>query len=147
MASFEAIAALVFAPLLPLSATLAAAPQEPTSVSSFSLERIRQELEKRPAQPVNLNGLNGHLHLPVATFKTSVERRRFTLTLEEELHKEFELNLLQRQSRDWASRCCGYNQTQLATSVKKGLQRRKARKIREQVGRELAEVVEAAARK
>lgn len=144
MASFEAIAALVFAPLLPLSATLAAAPQEPTSVSSFSLERIRQQLEKPPAQPLNLDG---QLHLPVATFKTSVERRRFTLTLEEELHKEFELNLLQRQSRDWASRCCGYNLNQLATSVKKGLQRRKARKIREQVGRELAEVVEAAARK
>ena len=144
MASFEAIAALVFAPLLPLSATLAAAPQEPTSVSSFSLERIRQQLEKPPAQPLNLDG---QLHLPVATFKTSVERRRFTLTLEEELHKEFELNLLQRQSRDWASRCCGYNLNQLATSVKNGLQRRKARKIREQVGRELAEVVEAAARK
>lgn len=145
MATFlETVAAVAFAPLLPLSATLAAAPQEPTSISSFSLERIRQELEKPPARPLNLDG---HLHLPVATFKTSVERRRFTLTLEEELHKEFELNLLQRQSRDWASKCCGYNLNQLATSVKKALQRRKARKIREQVGRELAEVVEAAARK
>jgi hypothetical protein len=138
------LAAVVFALLLPFSATLGAGPQEPTSVSSFSLERIRQELEKPPTQPLNLDG---HLHLPVATFKTSVESRRFTLTLEEELHKKFELNLLQRQSRDWASRCCGYNLNQLATSVKKALQRRKARQIRQQVEQELAEVVKAAARK
>ena len=54
---------------------------------------------------------------------------------------------LQRQSQDWASKCCGYNLNQLATGVKKALQRRKARKIREQVERELAEVVAAAASK
>ena len=126
-----------------LSTTLGAAPQEASTISSASVERIRQELDKRRGPRLKLDG---DLELPVATFKTSVERRRFTLTLEEELHKEFDLNLLQRQSADWASRCCGYNLNQLANSVKGALHRRKVRRIRQQVERDLAEVVGAAAK-
>lgn len=121
-------------------ARLAAAAQQSASIPSVSLERIRKGLETTPALRVAVDTSQ----LPVATFRASVERRPYVLTLEQQLHKQFDLNLLQRQSADWASRCCGYNLNRLAKGVSTALQRRKERKVREQVARELAEVRAAA---
>ena len=120
-----------------LSAPLEAAPQEPTSVPPVSLERIREKLEKAPARPLKLDV---QLQLPVATFKTSVNQRVYVLSLEEQLRKDFTLTALQRQSADWASKCCGLNLNQLFNSAERALHRRKVRKIREQIARELAQL-------
>jgi hypothetical protein len=84
--------------------------------------------------------------VPVPTFKTRVDQRVFVLTLEEALHKEFDLNAFQRQSAEWASKCCGFNLGQVVTSVDEALRDRKIRKTREQIARELAEL-EAARKK
>ena len=127
-----------------LSTSLAAAPQEPTGAPSVSLERIRREVEKTPARRIDLDV---PLQLPVATFKTSVNQRPLMLTFEEQLHKDFDLTLLQRQSQEWASKCCGINLVQLTTSIKRVLRRREEREIRQQIARELAEVEEAARKK
>jgi hypothetical protein len=124
------------------SETLGAAPQEPASVPPVSLERIREKLEKTPAP----RRLDLQLQLPVATFKTSVNQRVYVLSLEEQLRKEFALTLLQRQSQDWASRCCGFSFNQLTNRVEKALRDRRIRKIREQIARELAQL-EAARKK
>jgi len=80
------------------------------------------------------------LQLPVATFKTSVNQRVYVLSLEEQLRKDFTLTALQRQSADWASKCCGLNLNQLFNSAERALHRRKVRKIREQIARELAQL-------
>lgn len=124
-----------------LSATLRAAPQEPAGVPPVSLERIREELDKPPAikldVPVRLQG---------PTFKTRVDQRVFVLTLEQALHKEFDLNDFQRQSAEWASKCCGFDVGQVFKIVDEALQRRTIRKTREQIARELAEL-EAARKK
>lgn len=116
--------------------TLAAAPQQPAGVPPDSLERITRKLEKTPSPRPRFDV---PLQLPVATFRTR-NQRAFVLTLEEELRKEFTLTLLQRQSQEWASRCCGLNLIQVVKSVDRALQLRKERKIREQTTRELAEL-------
>ena len=78
------------------------------------------------------------LEVPVPTFKSSVEQRVYVLSLDEWLRKEFTLTPLQRQSAEWASKCCGFNLNQLGKSVQKALQRREERKIRQQIAGELA---------
>ncbi len=118
------------------SASLGAAPQPPTGVPPVSVERIQEQLKKNSAPSL----LDMPLQPPVATFKTGVEQRVFVLTLEEQLRKDFTLNALQRQSVDWGSRCCGISLSQLFNSVERALDRRKVRKIREQIARELAEL-------
>lgn len=82
------------------------------------------------------------LELP-PLFKSRVNQRMFVLTLEEVLHKEFDLNVLQRQSADWAGKCCGYNLGSLLKGVNDARRDRKARKTREQIARELAELTAA----
>ena len=84
--------------------------------------------------------------LRVPTFKSRVDQRVFVLTLEEALHKEFDLNDLQRQSAAWAGKCCGYNIGQLVEMTSEALRARKIRKTQEQIWRELAEL-EAARKK
>jgi hypothetical protein len=79
-------------------------------------------------------------------FKTGVDQRIYGLTLDEQLRKEFTLTPLQRQSAEWASRYCGLNLNQLFNSAERALHRRKLRKIRQQIARELAEL-EAARKK
>ncbi|HSK10612.1 MAG TPA: hypothetical protein VK911_13620, partial [Vicinamibacterales bacterium] len=79
------------------------------------------------------------MQTPVATFKTSVERE-YMLPFKEQLHKEFELDIFQRQSQDWSSRCCGLDIIGLAKSVSKALTRYEERKIQREVARELAQV-------
>jgi hypothetical protein len=126
-----------------LSTTLAAEPQQSASVSSVSLERIRRQVEKAPARRLEVEL---PVQLPVATFKTGVTQRPLMLTFEEQLHKDFDLTPLQRQSQEWASKCCGINLFQLADSIQDALRRRKENRIRRQVARELAEL-EAARKK
>jgi hypothetical protein len=69
------------------------------------------------------------------------------LPFQEHLRQQLELTPLQRQSRDWASRCCGMDVGRLFNGIGKALERRKARQVREQIDRELAglEVVRARA--
>lgn len=118
-----------------VSAALGAAPQQPATVPAVSVERIREGLDKKPALKLDVKG-----QLPVATFKTSVEQRMYTLTLEGQLRKDFTLTPLQQQSADWASKCCGLDLGQLVTPIEKALRRRKERQVREQVARERAAV-------
>ena len=132
----------VLALLMGLSATLDAAPQAPSTPPPVSLDRIKGQLAKTPPRQFTSDL---ELQVPV-TFKSRVDQRVFVLTLEEALHKEFDLNEIQRQSADWASKCCGYNLAQLFQMAEDALRERTIRKTREQIWRELAEL-EAAARK
>jgi hypothetical protein len=129
------LSAVLWLPALILSpAALEATPQETAGVPSISLERIREELEQPPPRRFETDA---HLRLP---FKSRVDQRVFVPTLEEHLHKVFDLNLLQRQSAEWASQCCGFDIGYLVKSVDRALQERKIRKTREQIARELAEL-------
>ena len=132
----------VLALLMGLSSTLAAAPQEPSTAPPLSLDKIKEELARTPPRQFKSDM---ELHVPV-TFKSRVDQKVFVLTLEEALHKEFDLNEIQRQSANWASKCCGYNLGQLFQMVEDAMRERKIRKTREQIWRELAEL-EAARKK
>jgi len=121
----------VLALLMGLSATLDAAPQAPSTAPPVSLDRIKDELAKRPPREFKSDM---ELQVPV-TFKSRVDQRVFVMTLEEALHKEFDLNEIQRQSADWASKCCGYNLGQLFQMVEDAMRERKIRKTREQIWR------------
>jgi hypothetical protein len=120
------------------SATLVAAPQEQAKDLPVSVDRVREELAKPPT------GLKLDMPLqvqaPVATFKSRVDQRVFVLPLEDWLEKELKLTGLQRQSADWGARCCGMNLDPLFKSLDGALKRRKVRKTREQIARELAEL-------
>lgn len=80
------------------------------------------------------------------TFKTRVDERVFVPTLEEHLRKEFTLTLMQRQSADWAGKCCGYNLGQVVKGVSEMRRDLRIRKTRKQIARELAELEAARAR-
>jgi hypothetical protein len=126
--------------VIALSAGLGAAPQLPVTTppaqdDPVSLDRIRADLARTPQLK-----LDGPLGLPVATFKVNVEQRRYVPTLQEWLDDKFTMTELQKQSADWASRCCGINVAPLFDKVEKSLQRRKERRIREQIARELAQL-------
>jgi hypothetical protein len=127
-------------PVLPLiaclSAVLGAAPQEPGSDLPVSLRRIQEELKK----PDTRLTTELPVQVPVATFKARVDQRVYVLSLEKWLEKEFKLNTLQRQSAEWAARCCGIGLDPLLKGVERALQRRRVRKTREQIARELAEI-------
>lgn len=150
MATFlRAIVSAVVCPLalvVCFSAALGAAPQQPAQELPVSLNRIREELAKTPTRLT----LDMPLQEPVATFKTRVDQRVYVLTLEKWLEKEFKLTAMQRQSADWAAKCCGgyvlgggsygVRLDPLFKSLEKALQRRRVRKIREQIARELAQL-------
>lgn len=123
-----------------VAAPLAAAPQQPASDElPVSLERIREAIEK-PDQPA----LIIPPLLSLTRFKTTVEERTYMLPFKEQFDKDLEPTLLQAQSRDWASRCCGLDVGALFKSIDRAMQRRKERKIREQIARELEELKAAA---
>jgi hypothetical protein len=119
-----------------LTATLGAAPQPPAQDLPVSLDRIRKDAAKAPPALK----LDVPLDAPVATFKVHVEQRVYVLSFYEWIDKEFKLTDLQRQSADWAAKCCGLSLEPLFKSLGNGLQRRKERKIREQIAGELAEL-------
>lgn len=133
------VSALVLSP----AATLGVAAQQPDSGSPVSLNRIKKQLARPPAPELKPEA---PVPLRVPTFRSRVDQRVFVLTLEEALHKEFDLNDLQRQSAEWTSRCCGINLGQVLQMIDDAMKERKIRKTREQIWRELAEL-EAARKK
>jgi len=120
-----------------VAAPLRAAQQPQPNELPVSLDRIRDELEV--AVPSRLR-LDIPVEKPAPRFRTRVDQTVYVLTLDEWLDKEFNLIGIQRQSADWASKCCGIALEPLFKSVDNALQRRKERKIREQIARELAEL-------
>lgn len=89
--------------MVSLCPALAAAPQQrAASDLPVSLERIREGLEKPPEGLLTFPP-----PVPLPLFKSTVEEKRFMLSFEEQLHKDLEPTLLQAQSREWASKCCG----------------------------------------
>ena len=123
--------------------TLRAAPQQPAGDPPVSLQRIREALDKQPPRLLN-PAVPLQVSMPI--FKSRVEQRVFVPTLQEHLRKEFALNTLQRQSADWAAACCGgyvlygVRLDPLFNRLEKALERRRVRKTREQIARELAEL-------
>ena len=101
-----------------------------------SLDRIREGLERAPAMKIEVK-------LPVATFRTTTEARVLMLPFDEYLRKELELTPMQRQSADWASRCCGLDLGLLFDPIERALDRRKMRLMRERIARELEQLEEA----
>jgi hypothetical protein len=129
--------ALLCAVAQPMSATAGQlAPQELVPEPPLSLEQVKERLAKppgprlTPAKPVQLR----------PTFKSRVDQKALVLTLEEELHKEFDLTEFQRQSAEWRSKCCGLDLGWVFRSIEKALDERKLRKTRQQIARELAEL-------
>jgi hypothetical protein len=145
--SFRRPAAGSVLPLLGLASclcqALAAAPEEPGGEPPVSLERIRAGLEKPNTLSLALVPPE-----PVARprFKSSIEERNYMLSFEEQLRKDLEPTLLLRQSRDWASRCCGMDLSILFKGIEQAWDARKQRKIREQIARELEELQAATAK-
>jgi hypothetical protein len=127
--------------LLALSTPAGAASQraEQTSTDPASVARVRAKLETPPSLNLDWAAI-----LPLVTFKTSVEQRVYVLSFKEQLAKEFTLTPMQQQSQEWASRCCGVNLVQLVSGLEKRLERRRERKTREAVARELAAIQAAA---
>jgi hypothetical protein len=115
-----------------------AVPQQETHPSADSLNRIKRELERTPAEKLKLD-----LQMPVATFRATVEQRRYMLSFDEWLRKEFELTPFQLQSQEWYSKCCGINLLNLshwADKLDRARRRRELRKLREQIAGELAQL-------
>jgi len=111
---------------------LHAAPQD----QGTSMDRIKQRLEAPPA-------LSLAPSVPVQlrpTFRSMAEPHPFVLTLEQALHKQFDLNALQRQSADWSARCCGIGLGDVFSRIEKALNERRLDRIRQQIARELAEL-------
>jgi hypothetical protein len=129
------VAAAFWAVAVGAPTRIQAAGQQESHPSADSVRRIKRELDRTPAEKLKLD-----LQLPVATFRATVEQRRFMLSFDEWLQKEFELTPFQRQSQEWRSRCCGVDLIGLTNTLDRALQRREARKIREQIVRELAQL-------
>jgi len=122
--------------MVSLCPALAAAPQQPAAADlPVSLERIREGLEKAPEGVLTFPP-----PVPLPLFKSTVEEKRFMLSFEEQLHKDLEPTLLQEQSREWASKCCGLDLGALFKSIDRALDRRRERKIRQEIARELEEL-------
>ena len=106
-----------------------ASAQEPAA-AAVTVDRVKTRLE----QPTRRLVPSGPIELrPV--FKSRVDRHPFVLTLDEDLHKTFDLNELQRQSAAWSAQCCGISLNAVFSSMEKALDERRLRKIREQVAR------------
>jgi hypothetical protein len=118
-----------------------AAAQVPNGSSSASVARVKEALTTTPARSLKLDA---RMPVPAATFRVNVEQHAFVVPILESLRKEFELTPLQRQSADWASKCCGLNLLSLMDRLDRTLQDFRERRARERVARELAEVAAAA---
>jgi hypothetical protein len=119
-----------------VSSAAEATPQDPATDLPVSTQRIREKLGKAPPKLK----VQTRWQQPVATFKSRVDERITVLTFQEWLDKEFTLNDLQRQSADWAARCCGLRLDPLIHGVGEALERRKVRKVRAQIASELREL-------
>jgi hypothetical protein len=117
----------------PAAAQAAPPAQDEAAAPPVSLDRIRERVARTPALKVDPKP-------PVPLFRTTTEARALMLPFQEHLRQQLEPTLLQRQSRDWASRCCGIDLGLLFNGIDKAVERRKIRKVREQIARELAEL-------
>jgi hypothetical protein len=116
-----------------------ASPQDPEGVPAPSLRRLKQRLDKPVSRPLEPSG-------PVQlrpVFKTRVTGRPFVPTLEEHLRETFELTDFQRKYADYAAMCCGLDLGALFGRIERAMDERTARKVHEEVTRELA-LIEAA---
>ena len=118
-------------------AALSASPQDPADPAAPSIPRLKQRLAKapqnlKPSAPVPLR--------PV--FRTHSVDRPFVPTLEEHLHKTFDLTDFQRLYARYAA-SQGIDLGVLFGKIERALDERHQRKVREEVARELA-FVEAA---
>lgn len=116
-------------------AVLQAAPQEQSGDAGSSVDRIKQLLDKPPA-PLKPSG---ELRLR-PTFRSEVVKNPFVPTLEEHLHKTFELTDFQRKYAEYASRYGGFDLGLLFKPIEKALEERRIRNIRTQIRRELADL-------
>lgn len=114
--------------------SLAAAPQQPAAAPPVSVERIREELVKRPS-PRLTPAVPPQLR---PTFKSTADRRVWVPTLKQHLHEKFDLTPMQRQSAEWAARCCGIKIGQIVKLAEDAVRARRIRKTREEIARELA---------
>jgi hypothetical protein len=135
----KTVVTLCFATML-WPASAGAAPQE-AAAPPDSVEHVKTALNRTPSQSLRFDA---RMPEPVATFKVSVNQRVFGLSIVDQLRKEFELTLLQRQSAEWRSKCCGINLLTLGDAIGKALRQWKEQRIRDRVSRELAEVIAAA---
>jgi hypothetical protein len=127
-----------------LSLRAGAQSEQEIPASTVSLDRMKEELRKPRLQRLQLDV---ELDVPVATFKMRVDQRiadAYLITVEDQLRRQLTLTDLQRQSADWASRCCGINLLEVFKSVNKSvdeaMKRRQIRRIQEQIARELGEL-------
>jgi hypothetical protein len=111
-----------------------AAPQEQSGESGTSLSRIKKGLE-RPAAPLKPSG---ELRLR-PTFRSEVVKNPFVPTLEEHLHKTFDLTDFQRKYADYAANR-GFDLGFVFRAIDKALEERRTSNIRTQIRRELAEL-------
>ena len=98
----------------------------------MSLDRIKKNLARTGLK------LDVPIPPPRPTFKSRVDQRQFVLTLEQALHRDFDLNELQRQSANWAAKAGGYDLSLLFNAIDRAMVERKIRKTREQIAQELA---------
>jgi len=121
--------------VLACSAPLPASAQT-SAVAPSSLARVREGVERpvvrnlAPSAPVRLR----------PTYRARVDQRVFVRTLEEDLHKTFDMNDLQRQSAAWAARCCGIDLGRVFRGMQHVMDEHRTSKVREQIARELAEL-------
>ena len=120
-----------------VAAPLGAAQQPQPNDLPVSLERIRDELEV--AVPSRLK-LDMPVEKPIAKFRTRVDQTVYVLTLDEWIDKEFNLIGIQRQSADWASKCCGIGLDPLFKVSRTHCSGGRSERSREQIARELAEL-------
>jgi hypothetical protein len=105
--------------------------EERAAAPPVSLNRIREGVVRTPALRLDQKP-------PTPTFRTTTEGRVLMLPFQEYLRQQLELTPLQRQSADWASRCCGFDLGQLFKGLEQALDRRRTRTIHERISRELA---------
>ena len=116
--------------------TLHASAQESSGVPATSVDRIKERLDNSRARPLTPA-------VPVQlrpTFKSTTGRHPFVLTLEEDLRKTFTLTDFQRQYAEYSSKCCGLDLAAVFKHIDGAFDERRARKTREQIARELAEL-------
>ena len=120
-----------------VSTPVDASAQQAGAAPPVSIENIKEQLARKgPGLKLNVP-----IPPPRPTFKSRVDQRAFVLTLEEALHRDFDItNEIQRQSANWASKCCGLDLGRMFDLVDKALTERKIRKTREQIWRELVEI-------
>ena len=106
------------------------ASDEAQATDDASLARVRRQLEREPGLKLDLP------HTP--TFRVTIEQRRYMLTFDEWLHKEFDLNPFQRQWLEYTQKASlftpyGVDLLQVYDRLDRLSQQVERRKAREQI--------------